>query len=71
MLTIKGSEHILGAKNIKGHLSVQTSTGLSMKFRDAGRINQEGILLINQLMRRAWLSRQWEKHQKDYKEKKK
>lgn len=71
MLTIKGSDHILGAKNIKGHHSAQTSTGWSMKYRDAGRINQEEILLINQLMRRAWLSRQWEEHQRAVRRKKK
>lgn len=71
MLTIKGSDHIPGAKNIKGHYSAQTSTGLSMKYMDARRINQEGICLINQLMRRAWLSRQWEEHQRGCKEKKK
>ncbi len=70
MLTIKRSEDIPGAKNIKGHLSVQTSTGLSMKFRDAMRINQEGILLINQLIRRTWLSQRWEEHRERCREEK-
>lgn len=70
MLTIKGSDHILGAKNIKGHHSSQSSTGLSVKSIDARRVNQEGILLINKLMRRAWLSGKWEEHQGRCKEKK-
>lgn len=71
MLTIKGSDHILGAKNIKGHHSAQTSTGLTMKYMDARRINRGGILLINRLMRRAWLSQQWEEHRERCKEKEK
>lgn len=71
MLTIKGSDHILRAKNIRGLHSCQTATGLLMEHMDARRINQEGILLINRLMRRAWLARQWEEHQRRCKEKKK
>lgn len=71
MLTIKGSDHIPGANHIKGHHSAQASTGLPMQYLDARRISREGILLTNQLMRRAWLARQWEEHQRNCKEKKK
>ncbi len=71
MLTMKGSIHIPGAKNVKGQHSVQTSTGLSMTYSYARRINQEGLRLINQLMRRSWLSQRWEEHRERCKEEKK
>ena len=64
MLTLKSSAHIPTSRLIKSFRSCQSSTGLSLRHLEAGRIDQERIRLADRRQRRIWLERQWSEHLK-------
>ncbi len=62
MFTLKSSPHIPSSRNIKSFHACQTSTGWSMSHVDVQRVCREEIALINRVLRRSWLARQWNEH---------
>lgn len=64
MLTLKSSAHIPTSRLIKSFRSCQSSTSLSLRHLEAGRIGQERIRLADRRQRRIWLERQWSEHLK-------
>ena len=64
MLTLKSSAHIPTSRLIKSFRSCQSSTSLSLRHLDAGRIDQERDRLADRKRRRIWLERLWSAHLK-------
>jgi len=62
MLTLKNSQHIVTANNIKHFHLCRMNTGVSLSCREAQRIYHEGVALFRRKLRRLWLSQQWSRH---------
>ncbi len=63
MLTIYDSHHIPTNRHRKGHMALRTHTGFFAGRREARRVNQAYVDLVNRRLRLDWLVRLWAEHQ--------
>lgn len=63
MLTIRTAGQIRVAHNLRSFRSCAASTGVPVRYADAGRVVQAEVRLANSELRRRWLAARWDAHQ--------